>query len=238
MNEKLMQKASVMDLKAYDDIMGQMKALNEESPEWAELADKLTSLYNSRDWFPEIFTEGGKEGLKNLDGSVMVPAIYDHIAERYSILYFRESIPVPVVKDGMYGVSSTDGSGELVIGCKHDHIEGLRYAPGYYVVTDGGRKGLWTQDGTMCIPQVAEAIYEPCNDIISFKAGDKFGLIDFKSGVYVEPLYEEMETLPDEPVMVVKDGVKGYLSYEDGRFVSQEEADCEDFSENLISADV
>lgn len=106
------------------------------------------------------------------------------------------------------------------------------------MVADNKKIALYRNDGTILVPQIADAFDEPCNDIIVFKADGKYGLYDCAYEKYVEPLYEVMEVYPEEEVKVTKDGVEGYLSLEDCRFFSKEETEAEDFDELLISADI
>lgn len=233
-------KATVNDLKSYDEMMSRLNMLDPEKDdnEWFEIGDKLSDFEASRDWFPTIFKEDGKEGLKDLDGTVMVPAIFDSIVLRFSRLHCRNNLPVIVVNDGRYGLARTDGTGKLVIPCEHDQIENVYGAPSLFMVADNKKIALYQNDGTILVPQTADSFDEPCNDIIVFKADGKYGLYDCAYNKYVEPLYEVMEVYPEETVKVTKDGVEGYLSLEDARFISKEEAEEEDFDELLISADI
>lgn len=233
-------KATVNDLKSYDEMMSRLNMLDpaKDNDEWSEIGNKITDFEASRDWFPTIFKEDGKEGLKDLDGTVMVPAVFDSIALRFSRLYYRNNLPVIVVNDGRYGLVKTDGTGELVIPCEHGYIKNVYGAPSLFMVADNKKIALYRNDGTILVPQIADAFDEPCNDIIVFKADGKYGLYDCGYDKYVEPLYEVMDVCPEETVKVTKDGVEGYLSLEDSRFISKEEAEDEDFDEFLISADI
>lgn len=133
--------------------------------------------------------------------------------------------PVIVIDGGRFGLVKTDGSGEMALPCEHDSIHVFGFAPQFYVVEDKGRKGMILGDGTELIPQIAEAIYEPCNDAVIFESDGKYGLWSLEDGLYVEPLYDELITEFEEPVSAIKDGVSGYLSAEDGHFISEEDFD-------------
>ena len=74
----------------------------------------VRSLYIERyDWFDTVFEEGGKLGLKDIKGDVVVPAKYDGFQERCHFLFAR-TVPRVALVRGKAGLVKADGSGELV----------------------------------------------------------------------------------------------------------------------------
>lgn len=219
-----LKKATLSDVKNYKELRARLYSLSEEQDdERDQTARQLSELDESLDWQPEGFKEGGKEGLKDLDGSILVPARFDAIATTFARHSAFADNPVIVVEGGRFGIVKADGSGDMVLPCEHDHISVMSSAPHCYVVEDGGHKGVILGSGKQLIPQVADTLYDPCNGALIFKAGDRFGLWAEDYDLYVEPLYDDLDAELDAPFSAVKDGVSGYLSASDGHFITEEE---------------
>lgn len=226
-----LKKATLNDVKTYNELLARLQTLGEsqdKTEEWNEAARQLNEFESGLDWFPEVFEEGGKQGLKDLDGTVIVPARFDTIATCFSRHSMPLDKPVIVCDGGRFGMVKTDGSGEMVLPCEHDRIHVFGFAPQFYVVEDKGRKGMILGDGTELIPQIADAIYEPCNDAVVFDSNGKSGLWSLEDGLYVEPLYDELITEFEEPVIAIRDGIEGFLSAEDGHFISKDDYELDD----------
>lgn len=226
-SNNIIKKGTIND---YNEYMQLAPTINENSP--MEDINRLYDLYNL-DWTAEEFEEGGLKGLKGLEGEVIVPAMFEQVS---SVNYNPDNVgklPAIAVKNGRCGLVKCDGTGELLVACEHDQIQYF-FGTGMFVVTDNGLHGLVALSGETVMPQVAETFYEPCNDFLQYKANGKFGLLNLSTGLFVDALYDEMLVLPEEEIQVTKDGVKGFLSLEDGHFVSAEEAAEEDSGDFLV----
>lgn len=194
----------------YDPVTGELTA---------EMLDRLHAFTDVRDWFTTIFVENGKEGLKDLDGSIMVPAIFDKVSTFDRKLY-GPAKSVVVMLGGKYGITQANGKGEMLLACEHENICDVYDR---FIITDNGKSGLFVCD-TMVVPQIADRFFEPCYDVFKFVANGKFGMYDVVCEVYFEPVYDDIELFPDEIIKVVYQGKVGFLHI-DGYFVPAEEAD-------------
>ena len=206
-------KATLEDLKTFETLLA-------ETATDGDALDKLNELASERDWFTTVFKENGKEGVKDLDGSILVPAMFDTVCYTYDRKFFDASKPVVVLQDGKFGIVKADGTGEMLVPCEHEHIHDFY---GMYIIKDNGKAGLFSC-GEMVVPQIIDKIYEPCADLIVFEADGKTGLYDTASEIYVEPVYDSMELAPEETIKVMLRGKEGFLDAEDGHFVPVEEA--------------
>lgn len=236
MNTEAKMKATFEDIETYWKMIREMDS-TELGEERDRFVAKLNEFVESRDWYPTVFEENGKFGLKDLDGRLMVPAVFDSFCFLESRLYeYPEYVPVAVSCNDRYGIVETDGTGKMVLPCEHDNVAGLVGSSDIFWVTDGGKTGLCDGKGEYLIPQIADKVFDPVNEVIVFKVGDKFGLYDFGTSLYVEPLYDWMEAEPDQAVRVVKGDKTGYLSDVDGRFVSDGEYESDEYYDGLIFA--
>ena len=80
--------------------------------------------------------------------------------------------------------------------------------------------GLADVSGRILVPAEVDKVYEPFNDLIVFEKDDKYGFSMLGSDVLTEAIYEDYEVGDDEYLIVVKDGVRGYLD-EEGRFTTE-----------------
>lgn len=78
----------------------------------SDALNKLNEFASARDWFTTVFKENGKEGVKDLDGSILVPAMFDTVCYTYDRTLFGASKPVVVLLDEKFGIVKADGTGE------------------------------------------------------------------------------------------------------------------------------
>lgn len=230
-----MKKATSHDVKTYKELLCRLNSLGkslEKHEEWNETTRLLNEMQSSLDWTPIVFEEEGKQGLKDLDGTIIVPARFDAIETCFARNIWPLDKPIIVSENGRFGIVKADGTGDLVLPCEHVNIHILVAAPQYYVVEDAGQKSLILGDGTELIPQIAETIFEPSNEVVIFKSKGKFGLWAMETELYIEPIYDELRAEFEEPVIAEKEGHVGFLSAEDGRFISEQ--DYETYSGSLI----
>ena len=228
-------KATAEDLKTYYEFEERMKTLSEsgDKREWEKTAKAADDFIKSRDWFTIIIEKEGKEGVMDLDGTVLVPPIFDKVVYTYSRILMKADKPAVVINNGKFGLVRTDGTGEMVLPCEHDSIR-LTDLLQYFFVTDNGKTMLVSNSGKQLTPQMLDKFYGTTNGIIPVAAKGKLGLFDTSSGLFVEPAYDDIEIEFDQPVIAYRDGVPGYLSAEDGHFLPKEEYDNSDSDECII----
>ena len=228
-------KATAEDLKTYNEFEERMKMLDpvDNEREWDETAKAGNDFVDSRDWFTIVIEKDGKEGVMDLDGTVLVPPIFDKVAYTYSRIHTNANKPVVVINNGKFGIVRADGTGEMVLPCEHDFIR-LTDLLHFFLVTDNGKTMLVSNLGQQLTPQTLDEVYETNDGIIPVQTGDKQGLYDYYHDIFVEPAYDDIYIGCDEYVIAYKNGVAGYLSGEDGHFIPKDEYDNSDSDENLI----
>ena len=228
-------KATAEDLKTYYEFEERMKTLSEsgDKREWEETAKAADDFIESRDWFTIIIEKDGKEGIMDLDGTVLVPPIFDKVVYTYSRILMKADKPAVVINNGKYGLVRPDGTREMVLPCEHDCIR-IADVPNYFFVTDNGKTMIVSNSGKQLTPQMLDKFYGTTNGIIPVAAKGKLGLFDTSSGLFVEPAYDDIEIEFDQPVIAYRDGVPGYLSAEDGHFLPKDPYDNSDDVEELV----
>lgn len=228
-------KATAEDLKTYYEFEERMKTLSEsgDKREWDETAKAANDFVDSHDWFTIVIEKDGKEGVMDLDGTVLVPPIFDKVVYTYSRILMKADKPAVVINNGKFGLVRADGTGEMVLPCEHDSIR-IADVPNYFFVTDNGKTMIVSNLGKQLSPQILDKFYGTTNGIIQVEAKCKLGLFDISSGLFVEPAYDDIEIEFDQPVIAYRDGVPGYLSAEDGHFLPKEEYDNSDSDECII----
>ena len=184
----------------------------------------VRSLYIERyDWFDTVFEEGGKLGLKDIKGDVVVPAKYDGFQERCHFLFAR-TVPRVALVRGKAGLVRADGSGEELTPFDYDAISFMIIEP-YFMVKKGDKMGILGMDGHVIAPCILDEIYHPSGRCVVFKAGGKYGILDsYCNDLYVAPQYDNIEFIDmEQPYTVTKDGVQGVIN-ETGAFMTDEEA--------------
>ena len=88
--------------------------------------------------------------------------------------------------------------------------------------------------GEQLTPQTIDKVYDTNDGIIPVETGGKQGLYDYFHDIFVQPAYDDIYIGCDEDVIAYKDGVAGYLSADDGHFISKDEYDNSDSEENVI----
>ena len=228
-------KATAEDLKKYNEFEERMNKLDpvDNKREWEETAKAGNDFVDSRDWFTIVIEKDGKEGVKDLDGTVLVPPIFDKVAYTYSRIHVNANMPVVVVNNGKFGIVRANGTGELVLPCEHDFIR-LTDLLHFFLVVDNGKTMIVNGRGEQLTPQTIDKVYDTNDGIIPVETGGKQGLYDYYHDIFVEPAYDDIYIGCDEDVIAYKDGVAGYLSADDGHFIPKEEYDNSDSDENVI----
>ena len=111
---------------------------------------------------------------------------------------------------------------EKFISDKYDEIriyEGGRLD--YYLAKKNGKLGILDAKGNEITPVIMDEVHEMTDKdgCIPLVKDGKWGLIHF--GLYVEPIYDEMEIWSEEYVKVWLNGVQGWLDIK-GKFTTDE----------------
>ena len=163
-----------------------------------------------------IFKDGGKCGLKDAVGEIILPAIYDDIRNTFKDKY--RNWPVPVVQGGMFGLAATDGSGELLLQCIYDYVV---YKGGYWLVQKGVGQGVYAR-GKLIWPIECDRICNSRNpNVLIYRKDNKYGFISLTECVVAKNLFESYYSLKGDLINVRLDGQLGYIDKE-GNFTLDE----------------
>ena len=211
-NQIIRQKPSQEIISRYDELN------NAENKNYEE----LFGLIGSYDWRDEIFDEGGKHGIKNVEGEVVVPAIYDGF---YTIeSFFQPSLPVVAIKDGLCGLVKRDGEGTPMLEFAHSYMGRIFDTLVYTAVKPGDDNHFaLSVMGEVITPYEIEKYYQPSDGCVILEANGKFGILALDQGyVYISPEYDEIHDQGyGDDFLFIKDGVEGYVTL-NGEFVSKE----------------
>lgn len=177
-----------------------------------EAMAKISAFEREYNVFTHVYEEKGGYGVKDICGEVLIPAMFDKIACVFSDEY--RNWAVPVVKDGMMALVASDGKGTLLTPLEYDNIH---FYLGYYYLFKDGKEGLACVDGNILVPAEMDEVYAPFNSLVAFAKDGKYGFTMMGTGVITEPIYDEHELDESDTLVVVKDGVRGYLD-ENGAF--------------------
>ncbi len=183
----------------------------------------MKSLEN-KNVFPEVFVgENGKKGVKNLEGSIIVPANYDEIAYTYGRMVPKD-YPYVAVRDGKMGLVVPDGKGSELTAFVYDNIDMFSSMPyGWLWFQKEGSKqfGIMTIDGKEVMPCKFDS-YGAGGQTIYLCSGDRHGLLQTGIGVLLDPIYDDIEVEdPDSPIIFTLNGEKGYVRSTNGKFYPQ-----------------
>lgn len=89
-----------------------------------------------------VYEENGKYGLKDWDGTIILPADYDFL--RTPFVYVDDLLSMPVIaeKNGKMGLVMPDGHETIVLPFEYDDIS-LREEEPWFELTKDGKTTLW-----------------------------------------------------------------------------------------------
>ena len=126
----------------------------------------------------QVFEENGKRGLRHPSGYVVVPPLFDDIAEQYDALGKRwgPTFAVPVIREGKYALyvmgrpqdqefqeeplTEREKCGKLVTEFEYDNMYKFFGTPGFFIVEKDGKKGVLDSGGNIIVPIEQDEIYE------------------------------------------------------------------------------
>ena len=193
----------------------------EESDRLYELVSELNEKYDFKD---QVFEENGRKGLRDMTGDTLVPPLYAGICETYNFEELR-GCPIGVCNEnGKCALVTTDGEGTLLTDFEYDNIRFFGYLP-YFIVWKGEKVGFIDIDGTVVVPCILDDWHDGFNDIQIIESEGKYGFIT-RWGLYVEPMYDELDNKNNEP-RVRKGDTWGYVNT-DGDFVTKDTPGIDD----------
>ena len=208
--------------KEYDELQAKYRQAVENDIESGQsYIEKMSDLENKYNWFGIVFEENGKKGVKDVGGTILVPAIYDDIAFTYDYCYFR-GLPIAVVKDGKLGLVTSDGKGTPLSEFDFDTIS-MMECHSYYILGKSEEKKCKVVDhkGNTVVDFGADKVYDDTQSVI-YEQDGKFGMVSLTFGMHIPPIYDEIiDEGQDSLYTFVKDGVSGYLT-EENVFVTKE----------------
>jgi hypothetical protein len=224
-NEQSLPKATAENLRVYNELQNNyyavpamMKADDADYEAMLEKARQAMEAYAQQyDWFDTAFEENGQKGLKDILGTVVVPAMYDEL-ESYNYLH---AIPCAAVRKGdHWGLVKRDGSGDVVLDCEYEYV---CYEPWTcrYMAKKNGKWGLVNSQGTFLAPCCFDKMSRPMNGFIVIENEGKYGLVTL-DGLFVEPIYDDVQTELGELCQVTLAGEQGWLD-ENGQFTKEED---------------
>lgn len=200
-----------------------------------QLEQERQKLFDTFDFFDQVFEKDGKWGVRRVDGTEIVPPEYDEIPVTYR--YDLSVSAYAVVKDGKCGLVSTIDKGKMLTEYKYDYLEYDPLASGWHSVTDK-KNGFLDLQGNEIAPCEWTQCYQMCDGIMPVMTGDKCGFVTYDMK-YVRPEYEEMEPVyyGSGPVKVRKGDTWGYILRDTLSFITCDEYEAHDGEYDVIYAD-
>jgi hypothetical protein len=211
------------DLAAAMQISDDLAQLNE--------LNEIEQMAEHYDWDNQVFVDEktGKKGLRGVDGTVLVPALYDEFPMVGSYRLFHKRPHVARLGD-KYGIVAADGTGKPLTAFIYNSLEWDYLSP-LYIAQWGGEKdlkGLIFEDGQVLVPCVIKKLYARWNNLCCYDGEKRMGIIDLYRMKCTAPLFDTIDMEPDTGlVTVVKDGVDGVLDDTTLQFVPMSDYDEE-----------
>ena len=193
--------------------------------------NEIEQMAEHYDWDNQVFIDEatGKKGLRGVDGTVLVPALYDEFPMVGSYRLFHKR-PHVARLGNKYGIVAADGTGKPLTAFIYDSLEWDYLSP-LYIAQWGGEKdlkGLIFEDGQVLVPCVIKKLYARWNNLCCYDGEKRMGIIDLYRMKCTAPLFDTIDMEPDTGlVTVVKDGVDGVLDDTTLQFVPMSDYDEE-----------
>ena len=183
------------------------------------------------DWSHRVFTDEktGKKGVVDIEGTVIIPALYDDYPQVGSYRTFSNRQHV-ARKGDKFGIVMANGTGEPLTDFVYDSLRWDPYTP-FYIAQWGGEKkcfGLITHHGEVIVPCCITQLYQPQNNLLCYDSDDKKGIVDVELGRASLPIFSAIDLDPETGLVTVTfEGVEGVLTADYLHFVPMEEMDEE-----------
>ena len=236
--------ATIEIIERVDSILDRMVAISNK--EEVVTMDELDALYKEYDeikaeydLFDQVFEENGMQGVRNVRGKVLVPALYKDYAEVY--IYSKHGQPKPIAAcdfNDKYALVACDGKGTALCAFEYDMLR-FKFGGGAFYqcwkrIGEKDLVGVIDSKGNVVVPCEMDEIYGFCNNYAVVEKGDKVGVVT-TAGLYIEPLYDDFEE-SDGFLTACKDGVWGYISAK-GEFIDMADEERLDSEEWLCLFD-
>lgn len=199
--------------------------------ERVEALNKVENWAEQYDWSHRVFTDEttGKKGVVDVEGTVIIPALYDDYPQVGTFRVFSNRQHV-ARKGDKYGIVSANGKGEALTGFVYDSLRWDPYTP-FYIAQWGGEKkyfGLITHRGEVIVPCCITQKYQPHNNLLCYDCEDKKGIVDIELQCASLPIFSAIDLDPDTGLVTVTfEGVEGVLTADHLHFVPIDEMDEE-----------
>ena len=112
-----------------------------------KMVDYLHRIRSKYIRYHEVFEENGKFGIRDSEGTVIVPAEYDFLRTCY--VYVDDLLTMPIIaqRDGKLGLVLPDGKNTVVAPFIYDDIS-LREEPPFFETMRNGKEGRLNADST------------------------------------------------------------------------------------------
>ena len=187
--------------------------------------DRYLEIMNNYNWAVELFENNGKFGIKNWDGTILLPPAFDDFRMMTSGLY-EMGDKMAVFIDNKEGIVKMDGENwSWLLKPEFDFIS---YPSSIIAVKKGSFWGiinLMTSE-YMVKPELDEVHLHGggflfVNGIGIFKKGNKYGVVNDYGGI-TEIIFDEISLDYDGMLSVRKDELWGWVN-ENGQFELDED---------------
>ena len=192
---------------------------------------------NEKSLFTQIFVENGKKGVKDNEGNILVPAMFDEIEFLWAEQNKRR--PCVVEIDGKVGLVASDGKGTMLTECKYERGSEIAFSDCYAFKDTNGKWGAINSQGKACIPFEQDRIYmsKECSYIF-YEKGKKLGVYVEELGLATDAVFDEVvEACADSVLKVKNEGKEGFITTE-GKFISNEDYDALNDNDELDGIDL
>lgn len=211
------------DQKIHNELETIEKQLNENYSEIAN--DRYLEIMNNYNWSAELFEQNGKYGLKNWDGSLLLPAEFEDF-RMMSSEFNKSGDRIIAQVEGKEGIALMNGNDwAWVIKPEFDYIS---YPNSIVAVNKDGLWGIYdTSSGEYLVnPDLEEVFLHGggflfVNGIGIFRKGDKYGVINENLNIS-ELDFDEVSMDYDGLLRVRQYDKWGYVN-EDGKFEEDED---------------
>ena len=217
-------------IEQYEKDVAAAMRLTDDQAQLNEL-NEIEQMAEHYDWSNQVFIDEatGKKGLRGVDGTLLIPALYDDFPKvgSYRLFYKRPHVARLGEK---YGIVAADGTGKPLTEFIYDRLV-WDYCSPFYIAQWGGEKtlyGLVSENGQIIIPCWIKKLYAQWNNLYCYEGKERMGIINLNTMQYIAPIFDAIDMEPESGmIMVIKDGKEGVLDADTLQFVPMCEFDEE-----------